>query len=219
MIRVMPAPAPEDFDLRVRQPGLDAIAELVGEPTSRRRPGPRRKKIAESRDRIPPEHFPPFWRKVLPDMLVAYRRLCAYSALYIEYATGGPSVDHVIPKSTSWDRVYEWSNYRLACVLVNARKNDVSLLLDPFEIEEGLFVLEFFEFQVKPGEQAVGELEWKVLDTVEKLGLNRSDCCKAREEYFWNYRNGDIRLDYLERRAPFVARELRRQGRLNPGDV
>ena len=35
MIRVLPAPPPRDFDAKVRQPGLRAIAELVGEKPSR----------------------------------------------------------------------------------------------------------------------------------------------------------------------------------------
>ncbi len=152
-------------------------------------------------------------------MLNAYNRLCAYLALYIEHATGSPSVDHVIPKSKAWDRVYEWSNYRLACVLANSKKNDVDAVLDPFEIGDGFFALEFVEFRVKVGENAVGDLEAKVADTIEKLGLNLPDCCKARQEYFENYKRRHIKLDYLERRAPFIARELRRQGRLNAGDI
>jgi hypothetical protein len=34
-------------------------------------------------------------------------------------------------------------------------------------------------------------------------------------EYFWQ---GHISLDYLRRHAPFVARELQRQGELRDGD-
>jgi 5-methylcytosine-specific restriction endonuclease McrA len=219
MIRVVPASAPEDFDTRVKNRGLDAIAELVGERPKGRRRGPRRKKAAETRDQIPSDYFPPLWRDVLPDMLHAYSRFCAYLSLYIEHATGSPTVDHVIPRSKSWDKVYEWSNYRLACALVNSKKNDVALVLDRFEIEDGSFALEFFEFQVKAGATAVGELEAKVVDTIERLGLNRPECCKARREYFENYKRRDIKLDDLERRAPVIARELRRQGLLNEGDA
>ena len=152
-------------------------------------------------------------------MLNSYNRLCAYVSLYIEHATGSPSVDHVIPKSKAWDKIYEWSNYRLACALINSRKSNVDIVLDPFEIQDGLFALEFVEFQVKVGAMAVGELEAKASDTIEKLGLNLPDCCKARRAYFESYKSQHIRLDYLERRAPFIARELRRQGRLNDGDI
>lgn len=99
MIRVAPAEAPADFEGRVRRPGLDAIAELVGDAPSRPRPGPKRRKVAERPEDIPVSEFPALWRDVLPDMLIAYRRLCAYTSLYIERVTGDASIDHVVPKS------------------------------------------------------------------------------------------------------------------------
>lgn len=214
MIRVAPAEAPADFEERVRRPGLEAIAELVGEKPSTKRPGPRRMKIAGSRDDIPPDAFPPHWRKVLPDMLAAYHRLCAYLSLYIEHATGSASVDHVVPKSRAWNRVYEWSNFRLASAGVNARKGVADLVLDPFEITDDLFALEFVDFQVKPGPGATGPLTERVVDTIEKLGLNSQDCCLARREYVECYERRQIDAAHLERRAPFIARELARQGLL-----
>lgn len=223
MIPVTEAAPPPDFDTRVRQPGLDAIAELVGEAPRRARPGPKRKKVANSRPEIPAEAFPPLWRDVLPDMLVSYRRLCAYLSLYIEHGTGSPSVDHVVPKSKAWDKVYEWPNYRLASALVNTKKNDFPLALDPFTIRPGLFALELVEFQVIEGPNARGRLAKQVESTIRTLGLNMRDCREARREYVENYElgpgNGGIDLPYLERRAPFIAAELRRLKRLLRGDV
>lgn len=218
MIPVTPEPEPADFDQRVRQPGLRAIAELVGERPLPPRRGPRRKPVAARREEIPPADFPPLWREVLPDMLTAYRRICAYLGLYIWPGTGAPSVDHVVPKSRAWDRVYEWSNYRLAAARINAHKSDLELVLDPFAIPEGLFALEFVEFQVVPG-PAAGGMEDQVVDTVTVLGLNTQECRNARQEYVECYSNGDITLAYLERHAPFVAREMRRQQRLRPEDA
>jgi len=49
--------------------------------------------------------------------------------------------------------------------------------------------------------------------------LNQTDCCQQREEYVTEYRKAGIDLAYLERRAPFIASELRRQGQLLRGDV
>jgi hypothetical protein len=207
-----------DFDARVKQRGLDAIAELVGETPSRSRPGPKRQKVAERREDIRPDAFPPFWRDVLPDMLESYHRLCSYLSLYIERATGSPSVDHVVPKSLAWDRVYEWSNYRLACQLINSRKGAIASVLDPFAVQDGWFALELFAYQVIPGEGATGALEVAVSETITKLGLNLPECCDARREYVEAYKATEITLPYLERRAPFIARELRRQGKLRPGD-
>lgn len=150
-------------------------------------------------------------------MLDAYDRLCAYLALYIEHATGNPTVDHVVPKSRAWDQVYEWSNYRLSAALINAKKKDLTAVLDPFEIKAGWFALEFVGFQVIRGPSAPATRSAAIDRTIEDLGLNLRDCCRAREEYVESYEKG-VPLEYLERRAPFVASELRRQGRLRQED-
>jgi 5-methylcytosine-specific restriction endonuclease McrA len=129
MIRVHLAPEPSTFDAEVRQPGLNALAELVGEP-SRVRTGPKRPKIADRREDIRSKDFPTYWREALPDLLTAYHRICAYTALYIHRITGAQSVDHMAAKSSHWRDVYEWNNYRLACARVNSRKG-VKSPLDP----------------------------------------------------------------------------------------
>lgn len=218
MIRVEAAPEPPEFDKIVRQPGRAAIAELVGEKTQQSRPGRRRRKIAERREDIPGDVFPPFWRKALPHMLESYRRLCAYLSLYIEHATGSPTIDHVIPKSKAWDKIYEWSNYRLACALMNSSKNVTDRVLDPFEIGDDWFALELVEYQVKVGSGARGTVAQRVEETIDRLGLNASECLKARREYVEAYREGYIGYEYLSRRAPFIARELSRQGKAPRSD-
>lgn len=219
MIPVISAKEPARFNELVREPGLDAIAELVGEKPKNKRPGPKRAKIVDERSKIPGNSFPPFWREALPDMLESYSRLCAYLALYIEHGTGSPSVDHVLPKSKKWDQVYEWKNYRLACSLVNSKKNNLNLALDPFAIQDGTFALELVGFQVIAGPLADRLLAQKVDKTINVLGLNVRDCCEARREYVEAYHARDIQLKYLLRRAPFVAAELRRQGKLHPEDT
>jgi 5-methylcytosine-specific restriction endonuclease McrA len=214
MIRVTPAPEPPHFDQQVRMPGLGAIAELVGERPAKRRPGRRRNKIADRREDIPAKEFPPFWREALPDLAAAYRRICAYSCLYIEPVTGSATVDHMAAVSLRWDRVYEWDNYRLACGRMNSRKGNIESILDPFQVEDDWFALELVGYQVVPGPGTTGEVLGRVEATIRLLGLNDEVCRETRAEYAERYLNGDIRLEYLERRAPFVARELRRQGKL-----
>ena len=107
-----------------------------------RNAGRRYSQIAESRDEIPASAFHPYWREALEDLLERYDRICSYLCLYIPRGTGAPSVDHLIAKSTQWDQVYEWRNYRLACSLMNARKGAVASVLDPFEVEYGWFAME-----------------------------------------------------------------------------
>ena len=100
--------------------------------------------------------------------------------MYIARGTGAPSVDHMIAKSTRWDQVYEWRNYRLACALMNSWKGAVASVLDPFEIEDGWFALELVAFQVVPGDELPDDTEMLVRDTIEQLRLNDVVCCDAR---------------------------------------
>ena len=202
MIRVVPAPEPEDFDEKVRQPGPRAFTRLAD------------RDYGGNREAVPSRKFPDHWRKSHEDLLESYHRICSYLCLYIPRGTGARSVDHMVPKSEAWDLAYEWSNYRLACSLMNSRKGAATSVLDPFEVDDGWFVLELVEFQVLPGdglEEAIVEDVWS---TINQLRLNDEECRGAREEYALAYWYEGIPLDYLERHAPFVARELRRQDRL-----
>ena len=142
MMHVTPAKEPADFDTLVRQPGLNAIAELVGEQ------GDPLKKVANYRDELKGKHYPPYWRNATSQLLEAYSRICAYACFYIEPTTGAATVDHFAPKSQSWDKAYEWSNYRLACSLMNTRKNKFDDVIDPFDVTEGLFACNYSGYVV-----------------------------------------------------------------------
>ena len=199
MIRVAPAPEPAQFNDKVRQPGLALIARLAAQ--------------AGSEDAIEPNQLKDYWREALDDLLVGYNHICAYLSVYISRATGEASVDHMVPKSKALDLVYEWSNYRLACRQMNSRKG-VAEVLDPFEVGEGWFALELVAFQVLPGRGLSAGVRARVVDTIETLGLSDSDCRKLRAKYAHDYWEGRIELSYLRDHAPFVAKELERQGRL-----
>jgi 5-methylcytosine-specific restriction endonuclease McrA len=209
VIPVALAPEPATFNAKVRQKGADAMLELVGKAPSKPRPGRKRKVVASRRDRIPSDDLPPYWRDVLPEMRKAYNGRCAYLAMYLEPATGSSSVDHVVPRSQSWRLVYEWSNYRLAASLINSKKSDLALVLDPCAIKPNLFALDFVSMEVIAGPAATGAAHKQVDETIATLGLNAQDCVDQRSEYYLDYKARDISLRWLERRAPFVAQEHR----------
>jgi len=217
MIPVKQAPEPETFDALVRQPGLSAIAELVGEPTTIRRRGPKRKKVADHRSSIPADDFPPLWRKALDDLVIAYDSTCAYWCLRIHQGTGNPTVDHFAPKSRHWDKVYEWSNYRLACQTVNGFKREFSDVIDPFLLGEGLFALDLVSLKVVPG-TASGDQLAEVRDSITRLRLDSGEYSSALEERYQPYRAGEITFAHLRKYAPFLALEIERQGRRRPED-
>jgi len=216
MIRVAPAAEPPAFDQRVRTLGLRAIAEMVGERPPR--PSGRRfETVATRREDIPADKFHPYWTEALDDLMAGYNQICAYSCFRIHTVTGGRSVDHMAAKSRAWDTVYEWTNYRLASSLLNARKREFGDVLDPFEILDGWFQLELVGFQVLPAADVDDGIRTGVQQTIDRLRLN--DFRREREkdaEWYWTR---DVSLRVLRAESPFVAGELRRQGRLNPGDV
>ena len=216
MIPVKLAPEPPSFDCIVRQKGLSALAQMVGEMSRMPRRGRPRQPIATRKRDIPSDQFPAYWRNALGDLLVAYERRCAFLALYIERATGTPSVDHMIPKSKRWNQVYEWKNYRLCSGSVNAKKKDLTGIVDPFVCKRRWFALELVGFQVTRGQNIPAVCSTAVDETIRLL--NSPEFCKAREEYVSNYENFHIDFAHLKRRAPFIAQELRRQGRLLQGD-
>lgn len=217
MLPLQCAPEPHSFDAKVRKKGLSAIDEFVGRKPRVNHSGPRRKKLAKRESEIPADAFPPYWRDALDDLLTAYHRRCAFLGLYLEHATGNSSVDHMLPKSRAWKHVYEWCNYRLCAASVNAAKRDGVGIVDPFECKEGWFLLELVAFQVTRGPKAPAGRSTEFDSTL--VLLNSDEACRAREEYVKDYQDGSIDLRYLERRAPFVARELRRQRRLRRGDI
>lgn len=218
MIPVAPAPEPPTFDAQVRQPGLRAIAEMCGKrPPTRRTSGRPFAKIASREQDIPSHELPPYWTACLDDLMRSYDEICAYSCFRIHPVTGARSADHYLAKSREWQQAYEWSNYRLCCSRINARKNDIDTVLDPFAIQTGWFQLELVGFQVHPDRTLSKARQAKVQHTIDQLGLD--DFRHNREERAELYWQREISLRVLRRESPFVAHELRRQGRLNAGDV
>jgi hypothetical protein len=81
VIAVTRAAEPPAFDALVRQPGLSALAEMVGEPPLVKRPGTKRAPRATRREDLDPEHFPPFWREATGDPSpAAWRRMARRSS-------------------------------------------------------------------------------------------------------------------------------------------
>jgi len=222
MIPVAAAGVPPEFNAKVREPGLRAIAEMVGKPSPYpRTAGKKHAKVANQEHDIPADVFPPYWRAALPEMLVAYKRRCAYLAMYIHHATGNPTVDHVLPKSYAWNQVYEWVNYRLCAAIINSAKGALLTLIDPFAIGLDWFALNLNTLRVERGAGAP-QAEWARIDATLPV-LNHRLCVQEREEYVRCYRlgpgGGGFDLAHLANRAPFIAGELRRQGQLVRGDA
>lgn len=229
MIHVDRQPEPRssefDFDREVRQPGLSALAELTGQPPTISRRGPRIQQRAERIEDLTHEQLRdyPYWTRALDALHEAYRGICAYSCFYLE-PISGPTVDHFVALARAEARqAYEWDNYRLACSLMNACKNAFPDVLDPFLIEDGWFALNMATFKVEPSTGLDPTLRQRVRDTISRLKLDSREVSAVHRKWFesyWRPRNParPLPLWFLEERAPFLAREMRRQGRVRPED-
>ncbi len=190
-------PNPAKFDREVRQPGLRFLARAV-------RP-------------IASDKWKPTWRKAIPDLRRVYSDICAYTGFWIPPATGAATVDHFRPKVTFNDSdeaflAYEWTNFRLACALANSNKGDEEDVIDPFEVENGWFIIDFVTLRVEPAPHLPSDLRERVIATISRLKLNDDQkYFDERISYLEEYAFTNS-FDFLRRRAPFIAFELERQG-------
>jgi hypothetical protein len=230
MMPVSPAPEPAEFDKTVRVPGLRSIYEKTGQPVpkvykrqggkpfkqeyriEKDAQGKEQRQLITSPEELSGDAFAPYWTEAIDWLLSAYNRICMYSCFRIHPATGAATVDHMVPKSRSWQAVYEWSNYRLAGSLLNARKNDLVSILDPFDVQSGWFQLNLVTGAICPGEAThnAPELRQRIQAAIERLGLN--DFTLERRRDIEDYETGALSLRRLEEESPFVAAEIRRQG-------
>lgn len=199
MIPVTPKPEPEDFDTQVRQKGLRWLE----------------KHDIDIKDPLPSgTKLPPYWRACLDELYHNYDGVCAYLAVSIERTTGTGTVEHFCPKSLSPDLAYEWRNYRLACSAINSRKRDFTDILDPFEIEDGLFYLELVSGHIFPNPQLPGALPKEIQKTIDRLKLDSPANNEMRAKHYLFYCEGEVTEAFLKKYSPFVWTEAARQGLL-----
>ena len=68
-------------------------------------------------------------------------------------------------------------------------------------------------FYVRANRDADEGVRTQVQKTIDILRLNAEDFVQQRFEMVRDYAAGDVSLDFLKRRYPFIAYELDRQGR------
>ena len=196
MIPVQERPEPADFDARVRTRGTRSLRAKGIDPTSSL---PADKELS------------PFWRDCLDDLYREYGQTCAYLAVVMERATGGVTADHFVAKSQLPGQAYEWSNFRLASAIVNARKCDFSDVLDPFLLPPDWFRLELVTGRIYANPNIAQDDQDRVNATIERVGLDNPINREMRARHYQEYRQGEYTQSFLSRRSPFVYQEARRQ--------
>jgi hypothetical protein len=193
---------PVGFDTAVRKPGRKWLAKHAIPRTQRLRAD---------------VELEPYWRACLDDLHRSYDGICAYLCIYIERVMGAASTDHFIAKSRIAGLAYEWSNYRLACTAMNARKRDFDTVLDPFTLQPGTFRLELVSGRIYPAPRLSAARRRAAQRTIDRLGLDDAGCRELRARRFSDYleirgakRNRAAEAQ-LQRYAPFLYEEAKRQ--------
>ncbi|MDO5580593.1 MAG: hypothetical protein Q4G69_05625 [Planctomycetia bacterium] len=194
MIPVVFENEPSLFDVRIRQKG---IAWCQRNNISLNCPLPEGKKLKE------------YWRICLPAMRKIYHCFCAYTNILINPGEG--TIDHFLPKNKYPKFAYEWTNYRLALPRINSRKKDCEDVLDPFDIKDGWFQLDLITGFLYADPELPFQKRTQILQTINRLQLNDSMYKQYRLRYIDDYIHGKISIQLLERDAPYIFREMRRQ--------
>jgi hypothetical protein len=190
VIRVVPKHEFPAFGARVRNPGT-AFLTTCPNPTSEQF----RKKN--------------FWSRAASELHAAYAGVCAYTAMFLpEQGT----VDHFLPKTLNPELAYEWSNFRLAGGRVNSCKGNSVGIVDPFDVQDDWFYIDIPACLLRPNPVLAQPLRSRIAQTIQSLRLNDDDnYVQERCNILIEYARGDVSLGFLERRYPFLAKEVKRQ--------
>jgi hypothetical protein len=107
---------------------------------------------------------------------------------------------------------YEWSNYRLASGRVNSCKGNQTSILDPFDVDNDWFEIDIPSCLLKPKAGLPNDLRSQINATINSIRLNLDDYyVQERCNILIDYAKGEISLNFLKRRYPFLAKEVERQ--------
>jgi hypothetical protein len=188
MLKFNPPPEPADFDVKARQPGNNWLAN---NPDPKKRP----------RD---------YWSKHFKSYLAdGFSNLCGYSVMYESVGT----VDHYLCCENHRHLAYEWSNYRFSSSWINSSKGTLdNQVLDPFEVEDGWFEIVLPSLELILTDAVPPEKRQKAEFTLERLHLRDNErVLRQREEWYKMYKDGDLTLTGLEKKAPLIARAIKKQ--------
>jgi hypothetical protein len=186
MIRFDPVPEPPEFDQNARQKGNAWLSRNV-----------------DSAKRLPD-----YWSTFKPALADGFGGLCGYTAMYEPVGT----VDHYLSRKQRRDMIYEWSNYRFASGWINSSKQELDTqVLDPFEVEDDWFELQLPDLQLVLTDRVPPEIYERAAFTLERLHLRDDErVIRQRRAWYELFLEGEITLVGLERKAPLLARAIRK---------
>lgn len=186
MIRVERVDEPADFDEQVRRRGQAWLAK-GDKPNT-----------------------PGYWRHAVRALRKAFHDRCGYTAMWLS-APG--TVDHFVSRDEDRSLAYEWTNLRYAAAWINSSKGALrsTEVLDPFEVEDDWFELKLPQCEIVVTECCPAEHRGRAETMLTRLGLGRGENVVVyRLEWLRMYEEGELTLEGLERKAPLIARAIRK---------
>ncbi len=186
MMRFNPPPEPPEFDQKARKPGNNWLAKN-------------------------PDHKRPrdYWSPFKSNLADAAGNLCSYSVMYEPIGT----VDHYLSCENYPNLVYEWSNYRFASAWINSSKCKLDdQVLDPFQVGDDWFEIILPSLQLILTSKVPSAERQRAEFTLQRLRLRDDErVLRQRQEWYQLYLDGDLTLQGLEKKAPLIARAVRKQ--------
>ena len=210
---------PGDFDTRVRQPGLAFLRSRNQDPNE----PPQSANRLWGRNGCEGKS----WQLARDQLREWYGNRCVYSCFVLEQERkengrlqSNHSIDHFRPKSRSLAYLaYEWDNLRWAWNVIDNHKQDKIINHDPTRLTHNIMELEEDndgDWIVVPATSLPGSERIKIDRTIKDLGLNNTEVRIIRKKWVEDFLREDNPYDhaFMDKRQPFIYRELRRSGRL-----
>jgi hypothetical protein len=186
VIRVARRKAPHGFNERVFRPGT---AWLAANPSGR-----------------PPS----LWLGVKGQVISAFDHRCAYSAMWL---SPDGEIDHFVSIDEDRRRAYRWRNYRYVAPWLNRSKQHIraSDLLDPFDVEDDWFALELPSLELGVTFTCPVAVRPRADVMLDRLHLrNGETVMRSRRAFYEHYLAEEVKIGFLDGRAPLIARAIRR---------
>ncbi len=123
------------------------------------------------------------------------------------------TVEHYLSRENYRNLTYEWSNLRFASAWINSTKGTLDdQVLDPFDLGEDWFEILLPSLQLVLTDKVPLQQREKAEFTLERLRLCDDErVLRQRQSWYQLYLDGDLTLQGLEKKAPILARAIRKK--------
>lgn len=123
------------------------------------------------------------------------------------------TVDHYLSCENHPNLAYEWENYRFASAWINSSKRTLDeRVVDPFQAEDDWFEILLPSLQLVLTDAVPAHERERAAFTLERLHLRDDErVIRQRREWYRLYQDGELTVAGLEKKAPLIARAVRKQ--------